>query len=316
MKNQIKLLVPVVCGVVLLFQACQKEESLSLRDGRLKATYTMSNWMGSLDGTYSLSRFSIPGTHDAGAMYEPWPGTAICQSLTIAEQLAAGVRFLDIRCRNYENAFAIHHGSIYQHLNFDDVINTCSAFLTSNPTECIIMSVKEEYTAYNNTLTFEQIFDTYTAKNPDLWYLGATIPILDAVRGKIVLFRRFSASTTPKGLSLNSGWLDNTTFTISNSSGTFRIQDYYSASSTSTKWTYINNMLTEAKSGGSSTMYVNFASGYTTFLWVPSITNVSNYVNPKIVTYFTSNTLGRYGILLMDFADSSKSSLIIATNFN
>jgi len=203
--------------------ACQKQDitdDQSFRNNQssgLKATYSLTNWMGALNSNYTLSQFSVPGSHDAGARYEPVSGTAICQTLTISDQLNAGVRFLDIRCRHYYDAFTIHHGSVYQNLNFDDVLNACTSFLNSNPTECIIMSVKEEYNAAGNTRTFEQTFDSYTAKNPGYWYLGANIPVLSSVRGKIVLLRRFSAVTTPKGIDA-SNWADNTTFTINNGS--------------------------------------------------------------------------------------------------
>src|SRR5439155_23215825 len=131
-------------------------------------------------------------------------------------------RFVDIRCRHIGDAFAIHHGSIYQNMNFDDVLNACFSFLTSNPGECIIMSVKEEYDPSNNTRTFEQTFDAYTAKNPTHWYLGDAVPTLGSVRGKIVLLRRFSAASTPKGIDATN-WADNTTFTINNAASQLRV---------------------------------------------------------------------------------------------
>ncbi|MBN2843687.1 MAG: hypothetical protein JXM68_11380, partial [Sedimentisphaerales bacterium] len=51
-----------------------------------------NNWMQDLKDTALLSQLSIPGTHDSGARFEPIGGTAKCQNLTIAEQLAIGVR--------------------------------------------------------------------------------------------------------------------------------------------------------------------------------------------------------------------------------
>lgn len=272
-------------------------------------------WMQSLPGSTLLSQLSVPGSHDAGARYEPVAGTAKCQSLTIAEQLNAGIRFLDIRCRHIDNAFAIHHGSIYQNLNFDDVLNACWSFLSSNPNECIIMSVKEEYDASNTTRTFEQTFDAYTQKNPSGWYLGATVPTLGSVRGKIVLLRRFGVSTTPKGIDATS-WADNTTFTISNGNATLRVQDNYVVPDNNTKWANITNLLTEARNGNSGTLYINFTSGYKSLIFsIPSITTVSNAINPQLTSYFTSNTQGRYGVIPMDFSDAGKAALIYQTNF-
>src|SRR6185369_6685331 len=113
-----------------------------------------NNWMSSLNSGLYLSQFSIAGTHETMARYEPATGTAKCQNLTLADQLNAGVRFIDIRCRHYNNAFVIHHGSVYQNANFDDVLNACTSFLQANPSECIILSVKDEYTPSGNTRTF------------------------------------------------------------------------------------------------------------------------------------------------------------------
>jgi 1-phosphatidylinositol phosphodiesterase len=292
------------------------EQELSTPQARIAATaISATSWMQSLPDTYLLSQLSVPGSHDAGARFEPVAGTAKCQSLTIADQLNAGIRFLDIRCRHIDNAFAIHHGSIYQNLNFDDVINACVTFLTSNPGECIIMCVKEEYDPSNNTRSFEQTFDSYTQKNPSRWYLGASIPSLGSVRGKIVLLRRFGATTTPKGIAATN-WADNTTFTINNSESQLRVQDNYVVPDNNAKWTNITNLLTEAKNGNSNTLYINFTSGYKSLIFsIPSITTVSNNINPRITSYFTTNTQGRFGIIPMDFSDAAKATLIAQTNF-
>ncbi|HPG51809.1 MAG TPA: phosphatidylinositol-specific phospholipase C domain-containing protein [Spirochaetota bacterium] len=141
------------------------------------------NWVEGQDNTKLLSEISIPGTHDSGARYEPIAGTAKCQNLTISDQLNNGIRFLDIRCRHIDNAFAIHHGSIYQHLNFDDVLNACFGFMGSHPGETIIMSVKEEYNSANISRSFEETFLAYYRKNPSGWYLGESVPALGDVRG-------------------------------------------------------------------------------------------------------------------------------------
>jgi len=82
------------------------------------------------------------------------------------------------------------------------------------------------------------------------------------------------------------------------------------------KWTAITNLFTEANSGSPDVLYINFTSGYKPLIFsIPSIPSVSNTINPKVVTYFTTNTTGRFGIIASDFSDSNKASLIIKTNF-
>lgn len=270
-----------------------------------------NDWMTPLNGALPLSQFSIPGTHDSGARFEDFAGTAKCQNLTIAEQLGAGVRFLDIRCRHLDNAFTIHHGSVYQNINFTDVLNATYAFLNANPGETVIMSVKEEHTASGATRSFESTFDSYVALNPGKWLLASSIPTLQQARGKIVLFRRFGAASTPKGIDA-SNWPDNTTFSTG---GALRVQDQYVVSNNDTKWASIQQILNEARYGGPNTLYVNFASGYKPLLFdIPSITTVSNNINPRLTSYFTANPSGRFGAVLMDFADAARASLIYNTN--
>lgn len=314
---------PLIVAGILALTSCKKQEQQVVQPEKVQEksvasalvlTYTMSNWMGSLPDATNVAQISIPGTHDSGARTEPVAGTAKCQNLSIADQLTAGVRYLDIRCRHIGDAFAIHHGSIYQNLNFTDVLNACIGFLNSNPTETIIMSVKEEYDATNNTRSFEQTFDSYVNQNPTKWDLGDGVTSLGSLRGKIKLLRRFGAGTT-KGIDATN-WADNTTFSINNSSANLKVQDYYNVSDVNTKWSNITTLFSEANNDTSNRLYLNYTSGYKPIIFgIPSITTVSNSVNPKINTFFTNNTQGHYGVIPMDFVDATRSQLIVNTNF-
>jgi 1-phosphatidylinositol phosphodiesterase len=303
------------------FSSCKKEDvtvpALKTQEIAVAQAAAVSSnaWMTSLPDNSSIAALSIPGTHDSGARFEPVAGTAKCQELTIAQQLEAGVRFLDVRCRHIDNSFAIHHGSIYQNLNFNDVLAACKTFLTSHPKEVIVMSVKEEYDASNTTRTFEQTFDTYVQQYASYWYTGATVPTLGQVRGKIVLLRRFGATATPKGIDATS-WGDNTTFSINNSNASLRVQDQYVVPDNNAKWTNITNLFTESSGSSNNTLYINFSSGYRSLIFgIPSITTVSNAINPNLTSYFASHTHGRYGIIPMDFAVADRATAIFNTNF-
>lgn len=289
--------------------AAQGIAGLLLATAPLSAGAAGNNWMSAISNSASLTQLSIPGSHDSCATVEPVSGTAKCQNLNLGDQMNAGVRFLDIRCRHLNNAFVIHHGSVYQNMNFTDVLNYVASFLSSNPNECVIMSVKEEYTASGDTRTFAQTFDAYVAQNPGIWYLGSSIPTLGSVRGKIVLLRRFSGSS--EGIDA-SNWADNTTF----STGNLRVEDYYAVSDNTTKWTAITSLFNEAVSGGSGTLYMTFTSGYQSFLGVPNIPAVSNTINPNLTSYFNSHIGGRFGIIAMDFVDAAHAAQIITTDSN
>ncbi|TZG00313.1 phosphatidylinositol-specific phospholipase C (plasmid) [Chryseobacterium panacisoli] len=330
-KQNMKRFTAITLGVVTasIFFSCSNDSILerdsneppltSLAKTSNKASLlpiAMNSWMSGLQDNISISKISIPGTHDSGARVDApvVSGTAKTQDLSIAEQLNAGVRFLDIRCRHIDNAFTIHHGAIYQNLNFDDVLNACYTFLQNNPSETIIMSVKEEYDASNTTRTFEQTFDSYVQKNPSKWDLGSNIPTLGAVRGKIKLLRRFSSGTT-KGINA-SPWADNTTFDINNSGVQLKVQDYYKVTNNDDKWNGIFSLLNEAKNDTNGKLFVNFTSGYKPGIFgIPSIPTVSNAINPKLKTFFQSNTQGSFGIMPIDFVNAELSELIVKTNF-
>lgn len=288
-----------------------KKEQLTL------VNFTLANWMSAIDGSLKLSAISIPGTHDTGARYDPplLSGTAKCQDLTIGEQLNAGTRFLDIRCRHIDDAFTIHHGAVYQYLNFNDVLNACFNFLSGHPSECIIMSVKEEHTPQNNTRSFEATFDAYVQANPGKWILADAVPTLGSVRGKIVLFRRFGVVNTPKGINATA-WADNTTFEITNTYGNIKIQDNYVVPDNNVKWHAIEGLLNEASSASADKLFINFTSGYKPgWFGIPNIPAVSNTMNSQVESYFTPQKYGRFGIVTMDFANSTRNQLVVNSNF-
>ena len=275
-----------------------------------------ATWMGALDDGVSITSLTLPGTHDSAARHEPVSGTAKCQDLSIADQLGAGVRYLDLRCRHYNDTCELHHGPVYQQLNLDDVLGAVWTFLHAHPTEALLVSVKEEYTPANDTRSFEQTFAAYVQKNAGGWYLGATVPDLGAVRGKVVLVRRFAATTTPLGLDATH-WADDATFTI-DGTAKMRVEDEYQVKDTSAKWSAVEAMLAEAQHGpATGTLYLSYTSGYLSrLLGVPDVPGVSDALNPRLQTYFGDTTRrGRFGVVAMDFVNTARASAVLGVNF-
>lgn len=270
-----------------------------------------TNWMAGIPGERRLSQISIPGTHDTCALHESWPDTAICQGATIPQQLNFGVRLLDIRCRHVHDAFAIYHGSASQKLTFADVLQRVTAFLKSNPTECVLMSVKEEYKAEGNTRSFDDTFNSYVAADPTRWWLGSSVPTLNAVRGKIVLIRRFD-SARDEGIN-GSDWPDDRVFSVNHLS----VEDWYTVTNNAVKWMDISNALAAASADANAdTLHLTFASGYQPgFAGIPSISSVSKFVNPQLASFFNTAPRGHYGCVLMDFADADRARLVYGSNF-
>ncbi|MFD9812219.1 phosphatidylinositol-specific phospholipase C [Streptomyces sp. NPDC059080] len=154
--------------------------------GRRTATVTAQNWLAAVGDATPVQRLSIPGTHDSGARHGgPW---VECQNTAIGEQLASGIRFLDVRCRAIEDVFAIHHGAFYQELMFGDVLNACGDFLAAQPSETVLMRVQQEYSEVAAE-EFRRIFDIYLdAKGyRPLFRLDGGLPTLGEARGRVVL---------------------------------------------------------------------------------------------------------------------------------
>ena len=162
-----------------------------------------NDWMLHLDKSTPLSLVAIPGTHDSGANV----GGIFCQTQywSIADQLRAGIRYLDIRCRRSGNRFAIHHGICFLNQFFEDVIQTVHSFLENHPSETIIMRIKEEHNPTHNALSFEDIWNRYMNEEfgfSELFLKNLTgIPTLVNARGRIVVLSDEEGPRPEYGLS-------------------------------------------------------------------------------------------------------------------
>ncbi len=256
----------------------------------------------------SLSGLTIPGTHDSGALHEPLAGTIACQKLSIRAQLDIGVRYLDIRLRHYGDALLVHHGPVYQHMNFDDVLIHVTAFLRANPSETVIMEVSSEYKPADNTETFEQGFLRH-ANNPaykSSWWRETYVPRLGDVRGKIVLLRRFPGSIAASGGIDVTGWQDDTQFTLTDTRGVnILVQDRYRVASNHDKWDIVRGMLDQAAEDTGGAWRLNFTSGFRSILGVPNITGVSEDINSRLSHYFAEDARRGvpFGVIISDFID-------------
>ena len=278
--------------------------------GTTNAPTTARGWMAAADDRGSIAELSIPGTHETLALYEPVRGTAKCQNLSLAGQLAAGVRYLDVRCRHLDDAFAIYHGPVFEQQAFADVLATVTGFLADHPSETIVMSIKQESVAEGTTRSFEQTFASYVAEDPARWYLGTGLPTLGEARGKIVLVRRFDA-TAALGIDA-SRWADNTTFSLAPS---LRVQDAYVVTDNAAKWTAVTALLDEARTP-STTLFLDYTSGYQPHGLVPNIPSVSDTINQQLDDYLADpgNAGAHLGVVVTDFMTESRARRIVESN--
>lgn len=195
--------------------------------GAFNSLTSVSNpdWMSQVPDSTGLGQMSIPGTHDTLAIHggiAPWYWKTQedhgDSANTLAAQMNAGIRAIDIRVRVVNNgtAFAVHHTNVYEHANFDDVLTKARAFLADHPGETVLMKLAGECGAGPETIgqcvddppstTSEdeaRIFQSYIARYPGLFWApsvtgtnAAQPPSLGQVRGRIVL-ERFNGSEQP-----------------------------------------------------------------------------------------------------------------------
>ncbi len=269
------------------------------------------NWMSRISEKTLISSLNIPGTHNSGALRESFPGTAKCQTLSLGQQLEGGVRFFDIRCRHQSNRFAIYHGPVSQKLTFDAVLETTRAFLKKNPSEFVILSIKEEHHPNNTTRSFPETVHSYIKKETLLWHTDEDIPKLAEVRGKLVLLRRFP-SAKPLGIPATD-WRHNG----SHVGKKIFVQDRFSLTDAKTKWKTIELAFKQSRKDPKlNRLHLHFTSGYTQSLFgIPNIPAISKPINEQLKVYLKTAPKRRHGCIVLDFITPALSQAIYQLNF-
>ncbi|BCJ55098.1 1-phosphatidylinositol phosphodiesterase [Actinoplanes sp. NBRC 14428] len=289
------------------------------------------DWMRSVPDGASLAALSVPGTHETMSIH----GGSLTQTQedfgnsggTLARQLTAGIRMIDIRARvNDGNTFTIHHGAVYQNANFTDVVRVLTDFLAAHPAETVIMRLKQECTGELGSCTdvpgqksFPDIFDSY--RTPVFWQpsvtrsAAAATPTLGEVRGKVVLAVLHGAHGSPiehYGLAQFATWTDG--------SSTY-IQDNYTVPNVgaiATKRDQVRRFLDATNAGDPTKIYVNFGSGSSLFAQPQQVAGGAfgvQGVDPFLLTYLNEgHGLTRTGVLMLDFPGSGLLQKIISYN--
>ncbi len=258
-----------------------------------------SDWMSRLSDDAKLSELSLPGTHDSGALYDSLSfGFAKCQSWRLADQLRAGIRFLDIRCRRVDDHLLVYHGIIDQQLTFREVCDACRTFLEQHPSECIVMSVKEEAEASNSKRSFAESFSVETQQDGDLWHVTRDVPRLKDVRGRIVLIDRVATLGGIHWDGLNR-------------------QDQYEAP-LDIKSRVVREQFENATQGDADQWHINFCSG----VLVKQLVTPRQYAarsNRATLDFLNQTGTGkrrRLGTVVLDFPGEDLIARIVESNFD
>ena len=278
------------------------------------ATTATNNWMATIPGNVNFSMLSTPGSHNSAT--SNCSSAAKCQSETIAQQLANGVRAFDIRPGytysspiTVDNLY-IYHGMVNTNVLYKDAIAAMVEFLQAHPTEAIsVIMVKEDGTPLLSSWTdyttemcnaISQIHNQYTDY---LKLLDHSYYTLDDFRGKIFFGYR-NAWDLHKTVRVTN-WPDHDSVTnygvgvggLCSAS----VEDAYNTSGDSKK-TVVNALLDLASANTDRSRF-----HYTFTSVANSITSQANVQNPAAATYINGLT-GPTGYVYADFMGSSSYS--------
>ncbi|KAM4631283.1 1-phosphatidylinositol phosphodiesterase [Polymixia lowei] len=253
------------------------------------------SWMAGIPDSWPLSEITMPGTHNTMALYGG--ALAECQSWSLASQLRAGVRFLDVRVRHVRGNLTIHHGVSYQRAHFGHVLEGVADFLNQHPSETVLMRLKEE---------FSETYDIYGAvvsyihryAHWDLLWHSRLMPTMGQARGKLIVLQDFSGPD----LGMRYGSLD--------------IADDWKVPTllhVPEKWQSVHEHLEAAPAGNKAMIFLTYASGAGVFAYPNAI---AQRINARVYDYLTAK-MGqnqRFGIITMDFPAAPLIQMIIDFN--
>lgn len=267
-------------------------------------------WMAALDDGRALNTLSIPGTHDAGAMYSFADVFGKCQTLSVPQQLRIGVRYFDLRLRLVDDVFRVYHDFVEQQQTLPQLLDALVGYLRENPSEFLIVCFKEELDPLRSEAVFSEALEHMLRQYPDVISPADTLPAdVGAARGKLFVVARYDGATM--GIPCYDGWVNNASFTL----GELYVQDHYKISHTDEKLPDIEQTLAVAAAQQHG-LVLNHTSCYFDHGYPPSYAgNPARTIEPWLRLYLKETT-GTTGVLVCDFMTSALAEIIIRRNFS
>nr|XP_031361353.1 uncharacterized protein LOC116183893 [Lonchura striata domestica] len=251
------------------------------------------DWMAELPDTLPLSHLSIPGTHDSLSLFG---GRRLrCQSWGLEAQLAAGIRFLDVRCKLSRGELRIYHLCTFQRASLRGVLRRTLHFLRAHPSEAVLMRIKEELPIFSRPGFAAQLHRCLLEEGQGCVWCREEVPTLGQVRGKIVVLEALAREVL--GIPYEQ----------------LSISDAWNVLSLERKWARVWRHLEKAAGGDPTTMYLTFCSGNGLFTCPEE---VARFVNPRCCQHLQrrGGQPMRWGVVIMDFPGSGLLRLIVESN--
>ena len=273
-------------------------------NSNLPKSLQFHDWMRYIPDDATITSLSIPGTHDSLSLCTV---TSECnevsllkditqtQSISLQNQLHAGIRFLDVRIKydalsdekgtHNENShngkgggrgggFGIYHGLIYQGMRLEkDVLEVVKDFLSTFQSETILIRLKDE--SESNFSSDDHILNSLvsTLGVYKEFMLPASCGMKESIKeiglANLTLGNTsYPCHTRGKFIIMQDG------YKLPTSKATFYVEDYptdqepvqdvYHASTiwdlANTKWPLVKEHMTRANKGKKSLLYINYMS--------------------------------------------------------
>lgn len=267
-----------------------------------------STWMARLDDSAPLNTLSIPGTHNAGSLYSFADVYGKCQTLPIKDQLTLGVRLFDIRLRLVNDELCIVHSIADQMTDFDEALGDMLDFLRKNPSEFLLVSIKQETAPKNSKVDFVKTLEDMLRSFPEVSDKTTLPKTVREARGLIHILSRYENSSM--GLPCYDGWIDDDAFEM----GEVYVQDNYKVKSEEEKIADVEATLRISEKREYE-LVLNFASCYFPSGFPPVYAGIPTHdINAHLLESLPEGE-GACGVILCDFITSELAEAIIRRNF-
>ncbi|KAL2885132.1 1-phosphatidylinositol phosphodiesterase [Ceratocystis lukuohia] len=170
------------------------------------------DWMRIIVDSVPLSILSIPGTHSS-MTDKVENGFLQTQNVPLAQQLASGIRYIDITCRYTNDEMKVYKGPVDTGYGLKDVLTTMFDFLDDYPSEAVILRIQKGGTLDDSKTFLDSMKSYFEAgsklgdralqrvyfRDPD----NTAVPTLGQVRGKVLILQDFK-TTDRYGIRWNS----------------------------------------------------------------------------------------------------------------
>ena len=283
-----------------------------------------AGWMAGLPDTVKVCRVSIPGTHDSGTagVRFPMKHYARTQTMDLAEQWDAGIRFFDLRPKLENGTLRIYHGPADCHLGFEEAMLTIIGKLEQYPTEfCVVMTNSAGGGLEGVDRIMDDINTLFDINMLAQFHADMTVANM---RGRVLFIHRDyrdNGRDYPGTVVL--GWPGNGSSHHSRmescqyQSAVLWAQDFFTGGGKvdylNSKWDKVTALIREFASAPDGVWCINHLSGYTGAGISTNINRNAKTTNTRLLEYL-GNHKKPIGIIPMDFPSQELIDAIIFLN--